>query len=211
MARIQDITPERLQFLEGSGEDTPSSGVVRIYAKEGKLYSKDDAGIETLLAHGGELDAVMTTQGDLIIQGATDPARLAIGTPNQILRVNSAATAPEWVGNTRGISYYIDGNLTTLLKGSFIAPCALNVSHLKAIVGTAPAGSALILDIHKNGVTVFTNQENRPTIAIGETAVTSVAPDVTGIAAGDLVTLCIDQVGAAGADLSVTLFCEVAV
>jgi len=38
----------------------------------------------------------VTTAGDIIYRNATVPTRLAIGTANQVLRVNAGATAPEW-------------------------------------------------------------------------------------------------------------------
>ena len=43
----------RLQFQEGSAPATPSSTQVEIYAKsDGLMYSKDDAGTETLMSSG---------------------------------------------------------------------------------------------------------------------------------------------------------------
>lgn len=39
---------------------------------------------------------VMTTQGDIIYQGASAPERLAKGTAGQVLTINTGATAPEW-------------------------------------------------------------------------------------------------------------------
>lgn len=43
--------------------------------------------------------AVMTTQGDIMYQGASAPARLAKGTASQVLQMNSGATAPEWTSS----------------------------------------------------------------------------------------------------------------
>lgn len=43
------------------------------------------------------LDTIFDASGDLLYATAADtPARLAIGTANQVLRVNAGATAPEW-------------------------------------------------------------------------------------------------------------------
>ena len=40
---------------------------------------------------------LLTTTGDIMYaSSASNPARLGIGTANQVLRVNSGATAPEW-------------------------------------------------------------------------------------------------------------------
>lgn len=210
MARIQAIEFDYLQYAEGTAPETPAAGIVRIYAKtDGLMYSKDDAGVEHLL--GGALDAVMTTEGDILYQGASAPARLAKGTTKQILRMNTGATAPEWVANTRGIAFYLSGDLEAADEMSFIAPCALTVTNVKMAVGTAPTGANLIVDVHKNGTTIFTTQGNRPTIVATETTEDSAAPDVTSIAAGDKITLIVDQIGStiAGSDLSATIICEV--
>jgi hypothetical protein len=41
-------------------------------------------------------NSLVTTAGDIIYRNATVPVRLGIGTANQVLAVNSGATAPEW-------------------------------------------------------------------------------------------------------------------
>jgi hypothetical protein len=64
------------------------------------------------------------------------------------------------------------------------------------------------VDINKNGVTIFTTQGNRPTIAIAGTTSGKVTNmDVTTIADGDSLTVDVDQVGStvAGADLTVQI------
>jgi hypothetical protein len=48
-----------------------------------------------LLASGPE-SSVLTTQGDLVYYSGSGPSRLPIGLPGQVLKVNSAQTAPEW-------------------------------------------------------------------------------------------------------------------
>jgi hypothetical protein len=70
---------------------------------------------------------------------------------------------------------------------------------------TPPTGSALIVDVHKNGTTIFTNQANRPQIADGQYTGQSTSIDVTGWAPGDYLTVEVDQVGSTtpGADLTV--------
>lgn len=67
---------------------------------------------------------------------------------------------------------------------------------------TAPAAQALIADVNVNGVTVYTNQSNRPKLPVGLNAgPLSSAPDVTAVAGGDYLTVDIDQ--ADGADVTV--------
>ncbi|CAB4168169.1 Bacteriophage lambda, Stf, side tail fibre-repeat-2 [uncultured Caudovirales phage] len=48
------------------------------------------------LANAAIAKSTLTTAGDTLYRNATVPARLAIGTAGQLLRVNSGATAPEW-------------------------------------------------------------------------------------------------------------------
>lgn len=78
----------------------------------------------------------------------------------------------------------------------------------RLMAGTAPTGSALIVDINKNGTTIYSTQGNRPTIADGANAGgPGTTPDVTALAAGDYLTVDIDQIGSsvAGADLTVSV------
>ncbi len=88
---------------------------------------------------------------------------------------------------------------------------ALFVQSVRASVGTAPAGASVIVDVNKNGTTIFTTQANRPTIAAGANTVKRTQgaspPDVTMIADGDYLTIDIDQIGSttAGADLAVDI------
>ena len=49
------------------------------------------------LADGAIAKTTVTTAGDIIYRNATVPTRLGIGTAGQVLKVNSGATAPEWV------------------------------------------------------------------------------------------------------------------
>mgnify|MGYP003670785150 CR=1 FL=1 len=54
-----------------------------------------------LIGSGGNIDetapAKVTTAGDLVYgTGANAIARLGVGSANQVLKVNSGATAPEW-------------------------------------------------------------------------------------------------------------------
>lgn len=78
----------------------------------------------------------------------------------------------------------------------------------RLMVGTAPTGASLIVDVNKNGSTIYTTQANRPTIAASSNSGgPGSTPDVTSLAAGDYLTVDIDQVGStvAGSDLTVTI------
>lgn len=105
------------------------------------------------------------------------------------------------------MDFYLSGVLAIQANArSSIAHVALKASLVRLAVDTAPTGADLIVDIHKNGVTIFTTQANRPKIIAGASSGISVAPDVTEIAVGDKITLEIDQVGStiAGGNLAVS-------
>lgn len=93
---------------------------------------------------------------------------------------------------TGTVRFPVDGNYT--IRGCYV------------MVATAPSGQPIIVDLLKNGSTVYTTTANRPTIPVGAFASASIfaTPDVTALALGDYLTCSILQVGApvAGADLS---------
>jgi hypothetical protein len=72
-------------------------------------------------------------------------------------------------------------------------------------VSVAPTGADVIVDVNKNGVTIFTTQAKRPQIAAGNNEDESDTPDVTALTKADYLTMDIDQVGStiAGQDLTV--------
>ena len=89
-----------------------------------------------------------------------------------------------------------------LIQGTF------SISKVKIYADTAPTGASLIVDVNKNGTTIFTTQANRPEIAIDGHADDSGTPDVTALAEGDRLSVDIDQVGSVipgGDDLLVTV------
>jgi hypothetical protein len=71
--------------------------------------------------------------------------------------------------------------------------------------GTAPTGADIIVDLNKNGVTLFTVQANRPRVLVGTNGGALATPAVTTFADGDYLTVDVDQVGSgvAGADVTV--------
>lgn len=82
------------------------------------------------------------------------------------------------------------------------------ISGVRASVGVAPAGASVIVDVNKNGTTIFTTQANRPTIAAAANTSGNVTNmDVTTVAAGEYLTIDIDQIGSttAGSDLTVQI------
>ena len=106
-------------------------------------------------------------------------------------------------------SFFKTGTLTTT-TGTQRLPIdgTYTIVGTRLMVGTAPTGSSLIVDVNKNGTTIYTTQGNRPSIAASANAGgPGTAPDVTSLVAGDYLTVDIDQVGSsvAGSDLTVSV------
>lgn len=93
--------------------------------------------------------------------------------------------------------------------GQFVFPQAVTIVGVSARAKTAPTGANVILDVNKNGTTLFTTQGNRPNIvaSANQTAAEVTNMDVTAVAAGDYLSVDVDQVGStvAGSDLVVTV------
>jgi hypothetical protein len=70
---------------------------------------QDVTGINWNLLSGGPEAGNLTTEGDLVYYGGAGPARLPIGAPGQVLKVNDIGNAPEWgyFGATNHV-YYVE-------------------------------------------------------------------------------------------------------
>jgi hypothetical protein len=79
------------------------------------------------------------------------------------------------------------------------------IISVRASVGTAPTGASVIIDVNKNGTTIFSTQANRPTIAVsGNTSGLVNTMSTTSVTNGEYLTIDIDQIGStiAGGDLT---------
>lgn len=98
MVKLQDIDIPYLEFGEAAAPGTPAAAVSRIYVKaDGLFYSKDDAGVETLMSGGSggavATDAIWDAKGDLAGgTGANTAAKLTVGTNGTILTADSGET-----------------------------------------------------------------------------------------------------------------------
>lgn len=105
------------------------------------------------------------------------------------------------------------GTLTTG-SGKFRLPIDSSYAILGSIVtvNTAPTGLPVIVDILKNGTTIYTTTANRPTIAVSAfmSATAYTTPDVVAVAPGDYLQWSVSQIGSgtAGADLFVRVLAK---
>jgi hypothetical protein len=106
------------------------------------------------------------------------------------------------------VPYDLVGNVSTGTKKLWMYPFLFpaDITACYAKVGTAPASQPILIDVNINGTTIFTTQSNRITIPATETFGQGV-PEVTTLAAADVISIDIDQVGSGtvGANLTVTI------
>lgn len=138
------------------------------------------------------------TANDAHTSGATFAGDLASHWTLLPSGANDAALATFEQGGTLSVS---------VGTGRLTFPVAATILGVVAAVNTAPTGAAILCDVNKNGTTIFTTQGNRPSIAAAGFASATATPDVTAFAAGDYMTVDIDQVGstAPGTNLTVTV------
>ena len=80
------------------------------------------------------------------------------------------------------------------------------IAGIAVTVGLAPQGGPLVVDIKRNGVSIFANDDDRPTIAAG-TDLAVIGTYDTALAQGDRLTVDVVRVGdtIAGSELTVVL------
>jgi hypothetical protein len=112
---------------------------------------------------------------------------------------------------TPTLSWSVPGTLNSSANPAtppFIVTGACTLVKAYAVITTAPASQAVIIDIHKNGTTIWTTQANRLQIAAGQNSGTQESFDTVDLAEGDRLDFYIDQVGGVtqhGANLTVEL------
>jgi len=94
--------------------------------------------------------------------------------------------------------------------GIWIVPRALTIEKAYIYCKNTGTADSSIVDINKNGTTVFTTQANCPTLAFDDTdkKAESGTPEVTDLVEGDIVSMDIDQIAVGVEDLSVILICR---
>lgn len=98
----------------------------------------------------------------------------------------------------------------TKYDGVWLAPLAGTIARVTLYRRTAGSGSSVIIDLNKNGTTVYTTQGNRPTItaASGNDQTSTTTPDVLSFAQGDRFEWDVDQIET-GVPLDLTLILAV--
>lgn len=115
---------------------------------------------------------------------------------------------------TPGIVFALSytGTLTTLLGAHRVyndTGAALTIRSVRASVGTAPTGAAVICDVRVDNTTIFPGGTNQPQVAAGANTDKTTGMSTTTIADGSYFTVDVVQVGSTvpGADLTVQILC----
>lgn len=156
---------------------------------------------------GSPAASPLTTKGDLFGYSTTND-RLPTGTNGQGLRANSSATT--------GLQWYTDYNTKPVwvLSGSVSGATTSAGKPLpmpqdgvwaffSAVLRTPCSLASLMLDINKNGTSIFTNQATRPIIPINGTYVSTASIGTLPFVGGDIFTIDIDFGGGLGQDLTI--------
>ena len=94
----------------------------------------------------GQATSPTTTQGDLIVRGASADERLAIGSANQVLKVN---------GSGNGLTYGTGGGIAQVIQSSTISTGSLNLTtrgtlydipHLSVTITPASTSSKFLIN-----------------------------------------------------------------
>ena len=115
------------------------------------------------------------------------------------------------VAGVIGATWNMDGALAVAVDvgEQWVMPEACTIVEVIVSVKENGSANSTIVDVNKNGVTLFTTQGNRPTIAHDDADNYDIGvPDITGIAQYDEITLDIDAIATGATDLRVILVIE---
>lgn len=126
------------------------------------------------------------------------------------MAISQIWTANGWqsVGSSSAtIAYRRPGTVSVSSAGTGLRlPYAITIIGVAVSVDTAPTGADLIVDVNRNGTTIFSDQSQRPKVAAAATfGGETFGMTTKTAAAGDRLTVDVDQVGStvAGAELTV--------
>lgn len=147
-------------------------------------------------------DTIFDAKGDLAIgTGADTAARLPVGANDYILTADSTqATGVKWAVNAASTSktmltYSVSKQLvveTDVFRWYNLTGNTLTIVGVWAQVGTAPTGSSVIVNVKKNGTSIF---GTKPTITQNTYVSSLVTPTTTTITSGQYLTFDIDNIG----------------
>lgn len=97
--------------------------------------------------------------------------------------------------------FYQLAALTAVTLKEWIVPHAGRIVDVVCDSEVANSGeSEDIIDVHKNGTTIYTTQGNRPSLIAGDTGlfIEDGEPEITTVRAGDVLLMACDQIATTG-------------
>jgi len=186
---------------------TPSSGNLgscTAYPGDASLTTIGTVTSGTISTGAVIADATMTlgsdADGDIYYRSSNKLTRLAKGTASQVLKMNSGATAPEWVAATEHIAIAISDETTAITTGTakatFRMPYAFTLTGVRASLSTASSSGLPTFDINEGGSTILSTKITID--ATEKTSTTATTPPVisdTALADDAEITIDIDVAG----------------
>ena len=131
------------------------SSYICIQAHGAGTQAVSQAAYWTQLAAGGtDVGTTITTQGDILYRDGSGLQRLAKGTANQQLRMNSSANAPEWFTSQGGAilqakiaHYYGTTTVVTSSTGVDVSTLHSDYDHVKVDITPASTSSKFLVQI----------------------------------------------------------------
>ncbi len=175
------------------------------YYTETELQTSEQASV-----HWGNI----TNAPDFTISGITDaPADgNTYGRQNGgWVTVSGTTVSGTVIDNSSDPFWFIDGYLDeqTNVGPTFIIPRNCTITSVYAWCKTPGSSGSTIIDVNKNGTTIFTTQSSRPTLSYDAvTPAKSNIPDIVSLVENDIITIDLDSVAVGAKDLTVLVALE---
>lgn len=200
-------------FSGDSQTDGNDAGSIGLHPGDATVGNADGGGvvINVGTGNGTGVDGNINLNGNTTFSSAAILLPTADGNNGQVMTTDGSAVMTFKTIRAQ-LVYTVVGTLTVNTDQAFaLRPSqTLVIEEVFIEVKTAPTGASIIVDVNKNGTSIFNaTPANRPSIAAAATTGTSGAPDTTSLAKDDSITIDIDQIGSgtAGADLTVCVRC----
>jgi hypothetical protein len=188
-----------------------------------EVYDQDgDGTVDNAEAVGGVTLAGLSQVGHTHSIALNDLADVVVPTPADGDVLTWSEDTSEWVaqlgnsgsaaGISAGPSWEVDGTLEAIVSAGvpWVSPDTLTIKAVYiACEDKGPAGSTIV-DVNKNGTTIFSAPTDRPTLAwnAANSWAKSADPGITAVAEGDILTFDIDSAGAGAEGLRVFVKAE---
>jgi len=209
------VTPETEFELNGvmTLDEVPTGSVGTPSTNKGALYLVDIGGTQTLkFKSDDDTEFDLAPISGLAFLDLDDTPTTYSGASGQFLAVKSDETGIEFTSAasllTPSYQIEIDGTLVVASEvAHFVSIGTATIESVYIYCDDPGVTGTTIVDINKNGTTIFTTQANRPQLAYDDAdgVAKSGTPDITDLAENDVITVDIDSVATDAKDLRVVI------